>query len=173
MVALIEPVIPALRRYAFALLRDGPAADDLVQDALERAITRWHQRRTEGSTRSWIFAIVHNLAINHLRRAARQGSHMPLDALPESAVSQPPAQEQALQHRDLLAAVAELPDEQQGVLLLVSVEGLSYAEAAQVLAIPIGTVMSRLSRGRAGLQRLMESGVGRNGGAESSLRRVK
>src|SRR6202165_932122 len=70
---LIEPVIPALRRYARTFVRDAADADDLVQDTLERAISRWHQRLSDGDTRSWLFTILHNLAVNHLRRAAWRG----------------------------------------------------------------------------------------------------
>src|SRR6266404_3123525 len=73
MAHLIEPVIPALRRYARTFVRDAADADDLVQDTLERAISRWHQRRSDGETRTWLFTILHNLAVNHLRRAARRG----------------------------------------------------------------------------------------------------
>src|SRR5258708_20812414 len=70
---LIEPVIPALRRYARTFVRGAGDADDLVQDTLERAISRWHQRRSDGETRTWLFTILHNLAVNHLRRACRRG----------------------------------------------------------------------------------------------------
>src|ERR1700692_778839 len=73
MAHLIEPVIPALRRYARTFVRGAADADDLVQDTLERAISRWHQRRSDGETRTWLFTILHNLAVNHLRRAARGG----------------------------------------------------------------------------------------------------
>src|SRR5260370_39945367 len=78
MAHLIEPVIPALRRYARTFVRDAAAADDLVQDTLERAISRWHQRRSDGETRTWLFTILHNLAVNHLRRAAGRGRGGPL-----------------------------------------------------------------------------------------------
>jgi RNA polymerase sigma factor (sigma-70 family) len=74
---LIEPVIPALRRYARTFARGAADADDLVQDTLERAISRWHQRRSDGETRAWLFTILHNLAVNHLRRAARRGREVP------------------------------------------------------------------------------------------------
>src|SRR6202165_6397755 len=70
---LIEPVIPALRRYARTFVRDAADAEDLVQDTLERAISRWHQRRSDGDTRAWLFTILHNLAVNHLRRAGGGG----------------------------------------------------------------------------------------------------
>ncbi|MXP65349.1 sigma-70 family RNA polymerase sigma factor [Roseomonas sp. M0104] len=168
MARLIEPLIPSLRRYARALLRDRSAADDLVQDGLERAVSRWHQRRQDGDARSWLFAIVHNLAANRLRQAARRGPHLPLEAAGEAAPGLAPAQEAGLRHRDLLRALAGLPEEQRSVLLLVSVEDLSYAEAARVLGVPIGTVMSRLARGRERLRLAMDGAAG-----AAHLRRIK
>ena len=156
MAHLIEPVIPALRRYARTFVRDAAAADDLVQDTLERAISRWHQRRSDGETRAWLFTILHNLAVNHLRRAARRGREVPLDDAGESDVAVPSTQEDALRRDDILGAVGQLPDDQRSVLLLVSLEDVSYAEAARVLDIPIGTVMSRLARARARLLKLLE-----------------
>ena len=155
MMLLVEPLIPALRRYARALLRDRAAADDLLQDCLERAITRWHQRRADGDARTWLFAILHNLAISRLRQAVRRGPHVALDETDESVTAQPPTQEDGLHHREVLRALETLPEDQRGVLLLVSVEDLSYAEAARVLDIPVGTVMSRLSRAREKLSRAM------------------
>ena len=172
MAQLIEPLIPALRRYARALLRDRAAADDLVQDGLERAIGRWHQRRADGSARSWLFAIVHNLAVNRMRQSSRRGPHLPLEAA-DGVSSGTPAQEQGLQHRDLLRALQTLPEEQRSVVLLVSVEDLSYAEVAEVLKIPIGTVMSRLSRGRERLRLAMEGATVAGTAGAPHLRRVK
>ena len=156
MAQLMEPVIPSLRRYARTFVRDAAAADDLVQDTLERAISRWHLRRSDGETRTWLFTILHNLAVNHLRRSARRGRELPLDDAGESDVAVSPTQEDALRHEEVLAAVGQLPDDQRGVLLLVSIEDVSYAEAARILDIPIGTVMSRLSRARARLLRLLQ-----------------
>lgn len=156
MVQLIEPVIPSLRRYARTFVRDAGAADDLVQDTLERAIGRWHQRRPDGDTRTWLFTILHNLAINHLRRTTRRGWELSLDDAGESDVAVPSTQEDALRHDDIVAAVGRLPDDQRSVLLLVSIEDVSYAEAARILDIPIGTVMSRLARARARLLKLVE-----------------
>lgn len=77
LVRLVEPLIPALRRYARSLLGEHAAADDLVQDTLERIITRWHQRRADGDARTWVFTILHRLAINRLRQNARRGPHIP------------------------------------------------------------------------------------------------
>jgi RNA polymerase sigma factor (sigma-70 family) len=153
---LIEPVIPALRRYARTFVRGAADADDLVQDTLERAISRWHQRRSDGDTRTWLFTILHNLAVNHLRRAARRGREVPLDDAGESDVGVPSTQEDALRRDDILGAVGQLPDDQRSVLLLVSIEDVTYAEAARILDIPIGTVMSRLARARERLLKLLE-----------------
>jgi RNA polymerase sigma factor (sigma-70 family) len=160
----IEAHIPALRRYAFALTRDHAAADDLVQDCLERAVGRWHLRRRDGNLRSWLFAILHNLFISRLRRAHRQPPH---DALDESASGVAGDQDGALLGRDILRALHSLPAEQKAVLLLVGVDGFSYEEAGRVLGVPIGTVMSRLSRAREALRRRIE------GGSPVTLRRVK
>ena len=172
MMLLIEPLIPALRRYARSLLRDRAAADDLLQDCLERAITRWHQRRNEGDARTWLFTILHNLAISRLRQLARRGRHVGLEEAGETATAQPPTQEQGLNHRAVLQALETLPEEQRSVLLLVSVEDLSYAEAARVLDIPVGTVMSRLSRAREKLSRAMAPEASA-AAQRPTLRRVK
>jgi RNA polymerase sigma factor (sigma-70 family) len=172
MAHLIEPAIPALRRYARTFVRDAGAADDLVQDTLERAISRWHQRRSDGDTRTWLFTILHNLAVNHLRRAARRGREVPLDDAGESDVAVPSTQEDALRRGDILGAVGQLPDDQRSVLLLVSIEDASYTEAARILDIPIGTVMSRLARARARLVTLLEE-QGKPASNRPHLRRVQ
>jgi RNA polymerase sigma factor (sigma-70 family) len=157
MMLLIEPQIPALRRYARALLRDRSTADDLVQDCLERAIAYWQQRRQDGDARTWLFAILHNLAVNRMRQTARRGEHMGLEQAGDAVLARPPTQESQLVQRDILRALATLPEEQRSVLLLVSVEELSYAETARVLGIPLGTVMSRLARAREKLHEAMTS----------------
>ncbi|MHC1947482.1 RNA polymerase sigma factor [Bradyrhizobium sp. UFLA06-06] len=152
----IEPVIPALRRYARALVRNHVAADDLVQDCLERAVGHWHQRRDTGSPRSWLFAILHNLAVNQFRRASARARHVAIDEAGEHELGQDAVQEQKLMYQDVLGKLGKLPDEQRAVLLLIAVEDLTYAEAAKVLNIPVGTVMSRLSRAREKLQQELE-----------------
>jgi RNA polymerase sigma factor (sigma-70 family) len=156
MVSLLEPLIPALRRYARSFAKDKSGADDLVQDTLERAVSRWYQRRADGDARAWVFSILHNLAISGLRQAGRRGQHLPLDDAHESDVAVPFAQEDGLRRRDILTALSQLPEDQRGVLLLVSVEDMSYAQVARILDLPIGTVMSRLARARSHLRKLME-----------------
>ena len=164
--ALVEPHVPALRRYAWALLRDDDAADDLVQDCLERAIGRWHLRRRDGDLRAWLFAILRNRFISGLRQKARRGVHLSPDDMmvaPSSAATQ----EDRMVVRDVLSGLDALPEEQRSVLLLVSVEDLSYQDAARVLDVPVGTVMSRLSRARERLRQYLETG------RAGLLRRVK
>ncbi|HZH50728.1 MAG TPA: sigma-70 family RNA polymerase sigma factor [Microvirga sp.] len=163
--ALIEPQIPGLRRYAWALLRDDEAADDLVQDTLERAISRWHQRRRDGDLRAWLFTIQRNLFLNGLRQRRQRGPHVGVETLDDMPASE--GGEDGTGLRDLLSGLDALPEEQRSVLLLVGVEDLSYEQAAQVLDVPIGTVMSRLSRAREKMRQFMETG--RN----AVLRRIK
>jgi RNA polymerase sigma factor (sigma-70 family) len=173
----VEPLIPALRRYARALVRQREAADDLVQDSLERAISRWHLKRAEGDTRAWLFTILHNLAINRLRQQAGRGRHLSMEDAEEGAFSRPAGQEERIRLHELLTALDTLPDELRTVLLLVSVEDLSYAEAARVLDIPIGTVMSRLSRARERLRMAVNevpaAGTQPVQGKAGFLRRIK
>ena len=173
MVREIEPLVPALRRYARALLRDRTAADDLVQDCLERAISRWNQRRDDGDPRAWLFTILHNLAMTRLSRSSQAPPHVVLDDAAGPGLSVSPSQEDGMRYRDLLAALQHLPDEQRTVLLLVTVEELSYADAARVLDIPVGTVMSRLSRARERLLRLMSADTPAAIGRHPHLRIVK
>lgn len=165
----IEPLIPALRRYAFALARNHEAADDLVQDCLERALSRWLLRRRDGGLRAWLFTILRNLYIDDYRRHRRHGPHAPIDELNSPSVE--PSQEAGLGLRDLMAALDRLPEDQKSLLLLVGVEDLSYEETARVLDIPLGTVMSRLSRSRAKLRSVLDAGL--ETGRASFLRRVK
>ncbi len=172
--ALIEAQIPGLRRFACALLRgDREAADDLVQDTLERALSHSDQRRNQENLRGWLYAILYNRFLSNQRRVRRRGPHGALTEETElSGICG--GQQSALEHRDLLRAFAALPEEQRTVLLLVGVEDLSYQEAARVLGVPTGTVMSRLSRGRERLRRSMHGELNQNGpGCSAALRRVK
>ena len=169
MLSQIEPLIPALRRYARTLLRDRSAADDLVQDCLERAVSHWSQRKN-ADARAWIFTILHNLAMTRLRSSSTRPRHIAIEDAQDDTFAQAPAQEDGLRYRELLQALDRLPEEQKSVLLLATVEGLSYVETAAVLAIPLGTVMSRLSRAR---ERLLTEMDRREQPPVSHLRRVK
>src|SRR5690349_17328376 len=164
----IEACIPALRRYAAALLRNREDADDLVHDCLVRALDKLHTRRNESDVRAWLFAIMHNLFISQLRRAKTRPGGESLDESHEASMSMAPDQETSLHVRDVVEGLNRLPVEQRSVILLVTVEDLSYAETAQVLGVPIGTVMSRLARGRERLRQMLEDDAVR-----SPLRRVK
>jgi RNA polymerase sigma factor (sigma-70 family) len=162
---LLEQQIPALRRYAYALTRDHDAADDLVQDCLERALSRWLFRRAGGDVSAWLFTILRNLHIDGCRARRRRGVHAPIeDAL---GLSTPADEEGALDARDALAALDRLPEDQKSILLLIAVEDLSYEEVSRMLGVPLGTVMSRLSRARQRLRSILESG------RSTLLRRVK
>lgn len=163
---LVEPHIPALRRYARALLRDREAADDLVQDTLERAVSRWRQRRREADLRAWLFSIQHNLFVDGIRRRRRQGPSVPIEE-GFDVVATGGDVESRLAVRDVLACLDRLPEEQRAAILLVGVEELSYGETAFVLGVPVGTVMSRLSRGRERLRQLLDAAP------RPTLRRVK
>ena len=150
----IVGLIPRLRRYARALVGEKSAADDLVQDTLERAWAKLHLYRRGTDLRAWMFTVMHNVYVNQLR-AARPGVQLE-DDMPE--LMRPARESETLELRDLDRAIRRLPPEQREVLLLVVLEDMSYEEAARTLGIPIGTVMSRLARAREKL-RAMLSGL--------------
>ena len=150
-VAQVVAYIPRLRRYARALVGDRAAADDLVQDTLERAWVKFHLWRPGSDLRAWLFTVMHNVRVNQVRGAH---STVPLDE-EDFDFGVAGAQGAALEIRDLERSLALLPSEQREVLLLVALEDLSYAEAGRALGIPIGTVMSRLSRAREKLRAAM------------------
>ena len=144
--------IPRLRRYARALLGDRYAADDLVQDTLERAWNKFHLWRPGSDLRAWLFAIMHNVFVNQVR-SKRSEIEKTMEELPVVAVRA--TQSDSLEIADVGRALRALPDEQREVLLLVAIEEMTYDEVSRALAIPIGTVMSRLSRARERMRRLI------------------
>lgn len=147
--------VPALRRYARALTRDADLADDLVQDCLERALNKRGLWRPTGTLQSWLFRILINLYRNDLRARRRRGTHVPLDSVPvEPALAAPQPGRLALS--EMARAIDRLADEHREALLLVVLEGLSYEDAARALDVPVGTLMSRLSRARAALRALTD-----------------
>ncbi|MBB6579174.1 RNA polymerase sigma-70 factor (ECF subfamily) [Comamonas odontotermitis] len=148
--AEIVACIPSLRRYARGLMSDPDRADDLVQDTLERAWSRFSMWQKRSELRAWMFGIMHNHFIDRIRAQRSRPEDSAGDELPE--LPQRPQQADALELRDLDRLLQRLPPEQREVLLLVGVEELSYQEVASVTGVPIGTVMSRLSRARARLR---------------------
>jgi RNA polymerase sigma-70 factor (ECF subfamily) len=159
---MVEPLqlvqsLPRLRRYARLLTGDVTRADDLVQDTVERALSRQSQWRAGSDLRAWLFSIMHNVYISELRRPGTRLESAFEDGQSEAvAASQWGPEARAELSIDLQRVLLLLPDEQRAVLLLVSVEELRYEDAAQVLCIPVGTVMSRLARARSRLRELWE-----------------
>jgi RNA polymerase sigma-70 factor (ECF subfamily) len=146
----VEACVPALRRYARALTRNADLADDLVQDCLERAIARRALFRPTGPVRAWLFTILLNLYRNALRSSHRRGEQVDIDTVPD--LSTPAAQPGHIALAELARAIETLPMDQKEALLLVALEGLAYQEAAEILKVPMGTLMSRLGRARAALR---------------------
>jgi RNA polymerase sigma-70 factor, ECF subfamily len=150
----VEQEIPRLRRYARALTHTTDRADDLVQDTLVRALAKIHLWQPGTDMRAWLFTIMHHQYVNTVRREARERTKVDIEQVSSTltAVTDPTARRQLI---ELDRALARLPDEQREVVLLVGLEGLPYESVAQVLGVPIGTVRSRLSRGRERLRELM------------------
>lgn len=166
----IAAELPRLRRYARALMAGNTqGADDLVQQALQRALERVELFRPETDLRAWLFTILHNVNANNRRALAIRPREVWEEDVPEAAFAIQPEAPGRLGVRDLGRALAQLPQEQREVVLLVSLEGLSYKDTSEVLGVPVGTVMSRLARGRDRLRDLMDSG----GATTPTLRRVK
>lgn len=149
--------IPGLRRYARALLGNSWAADDLVQDTLERACSKWRLWAVGSDLRAWLFTLMHNLYASNGRRVVRSqqaGTRVDIHDAAHELVAPDQAIDLGL---DLQRCLLMLPEEQRTVLLLVSLEDMRYEDVARVIGIPIGTVMSRLSRARTRLQSLMDA----------------
>jgi RNA polymerase sigma-70 factor (ECF subfamily) len=154
--------IPHLRRYARALLHDRDGADDLVQDSLERALSRIENWTSGDSPRRWLFTIMHHLFVDQLRRVKRHGQAV--TAMPETIdrIATPPPQLDRLASVDVLSALQKIGPERRAALVLVAVEGLSYADAANALGIPAGTLVSRIARGREELRSMLDDVSQRN-----------
>jgi RNA polymerase sigma-70 factor (ECF subfamily) len=156
--------IPGLRRYAAALAGNAADADDLVQECIERALVRHETLREPDSLGRWLRTILHNLYVTKLRR--RAAASLPIEDFAEDLALSVPPEDQG-QIRDLVRALGSLSVEHRQVLLLVSLEGLSYREVAEILDIPIGTVMSRLARARERLRSLLD------GDEDRAVRRIR
>jgi RNA polymerase sigma-70 factor, ECF subfamily len=169
---LLEEQIPRLRRYAHALCRNRAMADDLVQDCLCRALTKRHLFQPGTDLRAWLFTMMHHLHVNTVRRGTREGAAMPLGDV-EPLLTEPPAQGAGLSLRDLDRAMGELSEEQRQVILLVGLEAMTYDEVATILDLPVGTVRSRLSRGRERLRQLMGDAPGTRSQADTEELELK
>lgn len=153
---LIE-LLPRLRRFARNLTRHPDDADDLVQIALERALKRCEQWDPSGRLDSWMFGIIRHAWIDEIRSSKRRGVQLNVDELSETIADSQRSMDEAVM--SVQTAMAKLPEEQRTAVSLVLVEGLSYKEAAQVMDIPIGTLTSRLARGREALQVLLGGAI--------------
>jgi RNA polymerase sigma factor (sigma-70 family) len=163
--------IPSLRRYARVLTGDSWAADDLVQDTLERACSKWRLWTLGTNSRAWLFSIMHNLFIDDIRRSSTQmrKNIVNLDDVANELIAPENQQTQLL---DLERCLQRLPADQRAVLLLVSLEDLTYEEVAKIAKIPVGTVMSRLSRARARLQQLLDAPASTGHGSSHTAKPV-
>ena len=150
----IEAQIPRLWRYALALTHNHLEAEELVQDCLARALSRTHLWENGTNLRAWLFAILHNQFVNRVRSAAHQSTTVMIEE-DEPLLTRAATQDAGLELRDLHRALGRISVEQRSVVLLVGLEGMSYQAIADLLDVPVGTVRSRLSRGRAELRRLM------------------
>jgi RNA polymerase sigma factor (sigma-70 family) len=150
----VELEIPRLRRYARALTHATDRADDLVQDTLVRALTKLHLWQPGTDLRAWLFTIMHHQYVNTVRREARERSTVDIEHVSSTltAITDPTVGRQLI---ELDRALALLPNEQREVVLLVGLEGMPYESVAEILGVPIGTVRSRLSRGRERLRELL------------------
>jgi RNA polymerase sigma-70 factor (ECF subfamily) len=146
--------IKSLRRYAMALTRDPNDADDLVQECLKRALTYIQAGKEIDNFRAYLFTILHNVHNDELTRRKKKGIQLPVEK-DNIRLVYPPPQYSYMDCKDLVQALDKLPDEQRQVVLLVGLEGMSYRNVSQVLGVPLGTVMSRLSRGRQALRTLL------------------
>jgi RNA polymerase sigma-70 factor (ECF subfamily) len=167
----IEPHLGVLRRYALVLTRDADRAEDLVQEALLRAIASAHTWRPGHDPRPWLLSIVHNAHVSRLRREqveAASARELAAHAVPMA----PAAQLDRVELGQTMVALMTLPEEQREVLVLVAIDGLSYKDAAEILELPIGTLMSRLARARGALRRAVGQGV-TGAGERPALRVVR
>ena len=154
--AAILAEIPRLRRYARALLRDRDAADDLVQDCLERALLRIDNWQTGDNPRRWLFTIMHHLFVDQTRKTKRRAEVVMLTLEDSEALSSPAEQAESMASREIMDALQAISPDRRAALLMVGIEGFSYAEAANMLGVPAGTLMSRIARGREELRGLLD-----------------
>lgn len=159
--------LPHLRRFARALAGDAALADDLVQDCVERAMNKSHLYDPARPLRAWLYTVLRNIFISGLRRDGRSQVVKTVDQLVDGEDAVPPEQEHRLSANLVTEALGRLPPQQREVIVLVGLEEMSYRDVAEIVGVPIGTVMSRLSRGREALRNILEER------GHTVLRRVK
>jgi RNA polymerase sigma-70 factor, ECF subfamily len=159
--------VPHLRRFARALCGDQSLADDLVQDTVERALLKYHLYDPARPLRAWLFAILRNIHVSELRRVGRTRIVKTVEDMAPAEQAIEGGQESQLGLRGIAAALERLPEAYREVLLLVALEDMSYRDCAEIVGVPVGTIMSRLSRARTALRGLLD------GDHRPSLRRVK
>lgn len=165
----LEEHIKALRRFARALVGNPSDADDLVQETLKRAITYLQDGRKIDNLRSYLLTMLHNVRIDTLRQSARKPEVSDEDVT--QGLSQAASQHDSLLFQEVTDCIALLPEEQREVLLLVGLEGMSYKDTAEILGVPIGTIMSRLNRGRTALSAMLEEPEQRGSAVKHEERR--
>ncbi len=148
--------LPYLRRFARGLCGDASLADDLVQDCAARALDKSHLYDPARPLRAWLYAILRNIFISGLRRASKLQIVKTVDALEDGEGAVAPEQESRISVDQIAQALDQLPQQHREILLLVSLEEMSYRETAEIVGVPIGTVMSRLSRARSKMQEILE-----------------
>jgi RNA polymerase sigma factor (sigma-70 family) len=154
----LRELLPRMRRFAVWLTRDPSSADDLVQSSLEKALSRWADKRPEGDLRAWLFSILYRQFVDAHRRSRRYSRMLELFTGGRDDHYEPSV-ERTVVAQSTLEAFGLLNTEQRALLLWVSVEGLSYKEVAEILDVPVGTVMSRLSRARQALRQLSDGEI--------------
>lgn len=150
--------LPHLRRFARALSGDASLADDLVQDCVERALKKQHLYDSDRPLRAWLYAILRNIHISHWRKASPWGHLKNIDDLEGFEGAVEAEQEHNMSLSLVTGALDQLQPQHREVLVLISLEEVSYREAAEIVGVPIGTIMSRLSRARSNLQKILEEG---------------
>ncbi|MFT3986320.1 sigma-70 family RNA polymerase sigma factor [Aestuariivirga sp.] len=159
--------LPHLRRFARALAGDAALADDLVQDCIERAIVKGHLYDPARPLRAWLYAVLRNLFISGLRHQSRSMVVKTVDDLADGEGAVAPEQEHRLSASLVAEALERLPAQHREVIVLVGLEEMSYRDAAEIIGVPVGTIMSRLARARSALRQILEDR------GHTVLRRVK
>ena len=157
--AELYDTLPALRRFALSLTRNQDSADDLVQDSIERALRKAHYYEPGTNFRSWIFTLCRRLFLNQVRKQKTRGIMVELEDSPQSKLSTPAHQEQKFEFKEFIEHFDKLPPRDRDVISMVAIDGLKYAEAAEILEIPVGTIRSRLSRARERLKSMSDAGA--------------